>query len=131
MKRLIFIFIIAFVLNLIWENLHVVFYDNYLGGPTTRFILLQASVVDAFLIILLSLPFLYKNYFKNKMWLIIIFGIIMAVFIEWFALYNNWWQYNPNMPIVPILKVGLTPMIQLGILGYFSLRLSNPHNCQM
>ena len=45
--------------------------------------------------------------------------------------FANWWQYGPNMPIVPILKVGLTPMIQLGILGYFSLKLSNPHNCQM
>ena len=127
MKRLIFIFIIAFVLNFIWENLHFVLYDNYLGGPVSRFILLQATVADAFLIVLLSLPFLYKNYFKNKMWLIIIFGIIMAVFIEWFALYTNWWQYGSNMPIAPILKVGISPMVQLGILGYFSLKLSNPH----
>ena len=66
MKRLIFIFIIAFVLNFIWENLHFVLYDNYLGGPVSRFILLQATVADAFLIVLLSLPFLYKNYLLKE-----------------------------------------------------------------
>ncbi len=123
MKRLIFIFIIAFVLNFVWENLHVVFYNNYLGGEITKFILFQASIVDAFIITLVSLPFLYIKYFENKTWLIIIFGMIISICIEWFALSINWWQYSPNMPIVPILKIGITPMIQLGLLGYISYKI--------
>lgn len=126
MKKILLIFIIAFALNFIWENLHMVLYDNFRGGPISRFILFQASVADAFYIVLLALPFLYLKFFKERRWLIIILGICLAVLNEWFfGLYLGWWQYAPSMPIIPILKTGLSPTIQLGILGYTSLVLVN------
>lgn len=101
------------------------FYDNYMGGSISRFILFQASVADAFMIVGLSLLFLRLKYFERREWLIIVFGVVFAVFIERFALSIGWWQYNTNMVIIPFIKTGLTPTIQLGILGYLSLGLSD------
>jgi hypothetical protein len=61
--------------------------------------------------------------FKNKNWLIIFIGILIAIFNEWYGLNTGRWLYNDLMPIIPIIKTGLTPTIQLGLLGYFSYKI--------
>ncbi|PIQ66456.1 MAG: hypothetical protein COV96_01600 [Candidatus Zambryskibacteria bacterium CG11_big_fil_rev_8_21_14_0_20_42_18] len=123
MKRLLIIFLSAFVLNIVWENLHSFLYSNYMGGEITEFILIRASLFDAFLITMILLPFLYLNALKNKSWLIIVIGIIIAVLNEWYGLNTNRWAYNSLMPILPIIKVGLTPTLQLGVSGYLSYKV--------
>ena len=123
MKRALIIFVVAFVLNAVWENLHVFLYDNYMGGKITEFILLRASLADAIMITIITLPFIIFSSLKQKSWLIIIFGVILAILIELWALRTGRWDYNEYMPIVPILLVGLTPAIQLGLLGYFSFKI--------
>lgn len=123
MKKIILIFFIAFILNLIWENLHSVLYDNYKGGEITQFILLRATLSDAIYIVFMVLPFIIFPNLKNKDWLIIIFGFIISISIEYYALGAGRWAYNSMMPIIPFLLVGLTPTIQLGILGYLSYKL--------
>jgi len=72
MKKLIIIFFLAFVFNVIWENLHSFLYSNYMGGKITEYILIRASLFDALLITLILLPFLFLDRLKNKSWLIII-----------------------------------------------------------
>ncbi|MCC7160463.1 hypothetical protein IT399_01955 [Candidatus Nomurabacteria bacterium] len=124
MKKIIFIFITAFVLNAIWENLHSFLYDNYMGGKITEFILLRASLFDALLITLISLPFLYLYFLKNKSWLILVFGTVIAILNEWYGLNTSRWAYNALMPIIPILETGITPTIQLGLLGYATFKIS-------
>ena len=121
LKRILVIFITAFILNIIWENFHSVFYDNYRGGEITEFILLRAALVDAIIIVVLSLPFLV--YFKKQSWLIIPIGFVISVIIEWWALGTYRWSYDISMPIIPFLSVGLTPTIQLGLLGYISFKI--------
>lgn len=125
MKRFIFIFSVAFILNIVWENIHSPLYDSNMGGKITESILLQASILDALIIILVILPFLYLSFFKKRAWLIIVIGIIIGISIEWVALYFKIWMYNQYMPIIPYLEVGLTPTIQLGLLGYLSFRIQN------
>ncbi len=120
MKRLLQIFLTALVLNAIWENLHSYLYAAYKGGEVTQFILLRASVFDALLITLIALPFLYSNVLKRHSWLIVLFGLCVATINEWYGLSTGRWEYNVHMPIVPILGVGLTPFLQLGILGFCS-----------
>ena len=120
MKRLLSIFAISFVLNIVWENLHSYLYDNYMGGKITEFILLRASLADALAITILLIPFLYISFFRKRNWLVILGGIIISILIEWHGLGTGRWSYNDYMPIIPILSVGLTPTIQLGILGYLS-----------
>lgn len=123
MKRLITIFLLAFVLNLLWENLHSVLYSNYKGGEITEFILARASLFDAFLITLILIPFVYLIALKNKSWLIIVVGTIIAVINEWYGLSTSRWMYNSLMPILPIINVGLSPTLQLGLLGYISFKI--------
>lgn len=123
MKRITLVFITSFILNLIWENLHVYLYESYMGGKITEFILARASLFDAVLIVFIALPFLYLSSFKNKKWLIIPIGIIIAIFNEWYGLSTGRWIYNSYMPILPIIKTGLTPTLQLGFLGYFSFKI--------
>jgi|SRR3989344_6891325 len=120
MKKILSIFIVAFLLNFIWENAHSFLYTHYMGSRITEFILLRASVVDAIVITLIALPFLYIAKLQDKSWLIIVAGILIAICIEWYALGAGRWVYNASMPIIPLLEVGLTPTIQLGLLGYFS-----------
>lgn len=123
MKKVFLIFILSFVLNLIWENLHSLLYVGYMGGKITEFILLRASIADAVIITLMSLPFVFMPRLKGKSWLIIFIGVLVAIFIELWALNTGRWAYNEYMPIIPILGIGLTPTIQLGFLGYLSYRL--------
>lgn len=122
LKKIFLIFLLSFILNLIWENLHSYLYVGYMGGEITEFILLRASVADAVFITLISLPFVFIPSLKRKSRLIIFIGVLLAVFIELWALNTERWAYNEYMPIIPILGVGLTPTIQLGLLGYFSYR---------
>jgi len=123
MKKLITIFFLAFVFNVIWENLHSFLYSNYMGGKITEYILIRASLFDALLITLILLPFLFLDRLKNKSWLIIIIGIIIAIFNEWYGLDTNRWAYNSFMPIIPIIKVGLSPTLQLGTLGFLTYKI--------
>jgi uncharacterized protein YacL len=124
MKRFFLVFIIAVALNGVWENIHSVLYSTYKGGEITEFILVRASLFDGLVITMLVAPFLIFPLLKNKSFLIIIFGIIIGVFNEWYGLSTARWAYNDLMPIIPGIYVGLTPAIQLGVLGYISCKMS-------
>ena len=120
MRKIFLIFIFSFLLNFIWENLHSNLYASYMGREITEFILLRASVADAIIITLLSLPFVFIPGLRKKGRIIIFVGGLIAIFIELYALRTGRWSYNEYMPIIPYLSVGLTPTIQLGLLGYLT-----------
>ncbi len=128
LKKIFFIFVISFLLNLIWENLHVFLYSNYRGGQITEFILARATLADAVMITIIALPFIFFPALAKKDWLIIVVGIIIAVVIEWYALATGRWSYNDLMPLLPLIRTGLTPTIQLGLLGFVSYRLQKFFN---
>lgn len=122
-KRYSFIFPIAFLLNLIWENLHSFLYTHYQGGAITEPILLRATLFDAVFITLLFLLIDRMKVGKSTgLYIQIGVSFFVAVLIEVFALSTTRWAYGPWMPIIPILEVGLTPIIQLPLLGYLSGR---------
>lgn len=123
-KRIIYIFIIAFILNFIWEHFHSLLYIHYKGGPITEFILLRASFFDAVVITILSYPFSALKRLKDKLWLMVLVALVFAAGLEIWALQTGRWEYRDVMPIIPIIKTGLTPTIQLGLLGYISVMIS-------
>lgn len=122
-KALSFIFLLSFALNFIWEHTHSVFYAHYQGGEITDFILFRASITDALVVSVLAIPFLYNAFLRNKIWLSIPVGIVLAIMIEWNALAFGWWAYNGAMPVIPFINTGLTPTIQLAFTGYVAYRL--------
>ena len=120
MNKLIKIFLVSFALNFIWENLHSILYVTYKGGAVTQLILARATLVDALILTILSLPFIYIYFFKRKKWLIIPICLIISILIEIYALGTSRWAYDYGMPIIPYLNVGITPVLQLGIIGYLT-----------
>jgi len=122
MKRILLVFILAFLLNLIWENLHSFLYANYMGGKITEFILLRASAADALIVTILVLPFVFIAALRSKSWIVIFAGVLIAIFIELYALQTGRWAYNSFMPVIPLLNTGLTPTIQLGVLAYIVIK---------
>ena len=123
MKRALAVFAAAFILNAVWENFHAFLYANYMGGKITEFILLRAALADAAMITAIALPFIFYLPLKRRSWIIVLLGFVLAVCIEWWALSTGRWTYNAYMPIIPLLSVGLTPAIQLGLLGYLSFKI--------
>ena len=115
----------ALALNIVWENLHSVLYANYKGGAITEFILVRAALFDALIITVLLLPFLFYTPLKSKMWLFFLLCIAIAIANEWYGLGTQRWAYNALMPVVPILLVGLTPMLQLGTLGVVAYKIQD------
>ena len=117
-KKLPTIFLTAFVLNLVWENLHSYLYIHYKAGKITQFILLRATLFDAVFITLLAVLFIKFAYFRDRRWYALPIGIFIAILIEISALKTGRWAYNEFMPIVPLINTGLTPTVQLGVLSY-------------
>lgn len=121
-------FALAFALDLVWENAHMPLYKNFTGdsSPVSRFLRsLYDSFMDAVLILslflvpalLLDLPMEWP--FGARLVEHVILGVlggVVATIIEWRALKTGRWQYSEKMPLVPILKVGLSPLVQLMVL---------------
>ena len=123
-RRLLFVFLAAFLLNLLWENLHEVLYVHYQGGEITRLILFRAALFDAAFITALAVPMLFVPWLRKRLYFSFIFGVIFAVILEWFALKTGRWEYTAAMPLVPFLQTGLSPTVQLGITGWVSHALA-------
>lgn len=51
-------------------------------------------------------------------------GGAAATAYEWKALGAGWWSYSELMPVVPILDVGLWPLLQLTLLVPAALRVA-------
>ncbi len=116
LKKSILIFTLAFFLNWAWEILHSALYLNYQGGSISGFILFRAALADA--VIILILVFAAQNLKLNKALFVVFVGLVIAVAIEIWALQTGRWAYNSLMPIIPIIKTGLTPTAQLAVTGY-------------
>jgi hypothetical protein len=122
LKKLASGFVLALVLNWAWEIAQNGLYLNYhQGGPVTSFVLFQAALGDAAII---SILILIAQIFKlNKSLLVVLGGLIISVVLEIWALKTGRWAYNSLMPIIPVIKVGLTPTVQLAAIGYIVQRL--------
>lgn len=114
------VFIISFALNLLWEHLHVFLYAHYKGGIITEKILLHATLADALFTVGFALLFLVPSFLKKRMWLVIPLGFALSISIEKWALASGRWAYGSSMPIIPLINVGLTPAIQIGLLAYLT-----------
>lgn len=104
------IFVVAFILNVVWEFLHVRFYVT----PVTRHYLLWQSVKDALWI---TLAYLIAPSVE-------VFALILLAFsyvVELHAIYTKRWEYAKEMPRV--FGAGLTPLFELVLTGLLTLYL--------
>jgi len=120
--------VVAGALHLVWEGMHVSLYGGY--ETLTRLpITFYATIGDVgYTIGAVLLAALFKGNFR---WLsapsmrdlagLAVMGALIALFVEYKALALGRWFYLDAMPMIPILNVGLTPILQMMILLPFSV----------
>ncbi len=125
-KRILSIGFVALILNIIWEFSHSSWYIHLSESPKYLH-LITASFGDVLTIFGIFAAVSLKN--RNFIWiknpkkfdylLIILLGLIVAVFVELINLDLGRWAYTAAMPT--IFGIGVSPLIQLAFTGIASL----------
>lgn len=124
----------AFGLNLVWELAQVFAFDSLHAASVQKVVVLclSASVGDAIITVVayLIVALLKRKWrWKEKVtasdfFIFAIIGAVSASFIEIVAVSRGIWSYGSYMPIVPIIKIGLLPLLQLTLLLPLALCLT-------
>lgn len=138
LKFLFRLFAIAFFLNFFWEISQMGFYSQLGMGDTSNYwhflkIHWYVSLMDALMVVVLY--FVVGVIFKNVDWIknpvrnnfiaMAVAGVVWAIVIEYHAVYiAGRWGYDALMPLLPILKVGLWPVLQMAILPSLAVWLA-------
>ena len=125
MMKYIYIFAAAFILNALWEHAHSFLYAHYQGGEITELILFRAAFFDAIVTVLLAYIFFELIKIRYGLLTTVSVLVLFSIGLEMWALETGRWAYANSMPLIPFLKTGFTPTIQLGLLGYLSVLISN------
>jgi hypothetical protein len=131
------VFFFGFLLNVSYELLHSVFYTHFTEPGYTHvelvIMLFRSAVADGFIILgLLFATTLFRGgrwrWHWPWSWKAVGFTLLlsagMQVLAEIIALQTGAWAYNGAMPIVPVLGLGLTPVLQMPLLSLLSFWLA-------
>ena len=126
-KKLLKIFIFAFLINFFYEVLHSPLYETCRNLPLEKYVprITRASLNDAAIILIyylvLSKIFKTKNPFKDKRFMLFFFFISITFSYLWeiYAINNGLWEYSGKMPL--IFGAGITPIFQIVITGLVTL----------
>jgi len=122
-KRLIWVFIVAVLLNYLWELAQAPLYvgmEDYNAGLLWHCFV--ASLGDGIMVLLIGAAGRFT--LRESDWFLrpgvrgylvtLTAGFLLAVLVEWVAVYVlNRWEYTKNMPKVPGLGIGLVPIAQM------------------
>jgi hypothetical protein len=133
-KNILTIVIVAFALNFIWENLQAPLYAGYSYQNFWQHfpMCLIATIGDTMATLLLYgvLGSIHKNFWwlrKPNKWdfiFLVIAGGLITIAVEKISI-GRYWTYTAAMPLIPLVKVGFTPFLQLIILPIFTFWLAN------
>lgn len=138
MKSLVVFFGTSFLLNLLWENAQAPLFQGYESFSQHFPICLKGAITgDMFfmLVIYLILTLVHrdwwclsnpKTYRHPATWFLpMIVGLLLATSFELWAIHvDHRWTYA-GMPIIPLLKIGLTPLLQMAILPPLTLLITS------
>lgn len=127
----------GFLLHLLWEKLHVVLYTGYQTYNLPFLVQLKASAGDLVFmaVFYLALALIHRDIYWIEQrsafrhpatWgITALLGVLMAVGFELWAVYvDHRWIYQETMPLIPIVKVGLSPVMQMVTVPLAALWLS-------
>ena len=132
-NRLVFtVTVLSFLLNFIWELIQIPLYKNSSYDIVHIAFCALASLADAIMVLLLYFGFAFV--FRNQFWIqhlkwqriiiVILIGGIGAVLAEIRHLTLGNWAYAGSMPIIPIINVGISPVLQFMLLPLLTYLLS-------
>jgi hypothetical protein len=133
-RRLIWVFIVAVLLNYLWELAQAPLYvglQNYNAGVFWHCFV--ASLGDGIMVLLivaagrivLRQPEWFLRPGVRGYLVILTVGLLLAVLVEWIAVHVlNRWEYTENMPKLPALDIGLVPIAQMLVLPPLIFRIA-------
>ncbi len=63
-----------------------------------------------------------KRFNRQRFMFLIVLGFLWAVGVEYHAVeMAHRWAYAPSMPMIPILNVGVSPVLQMVIVPFFAI----------
>jgi len=124
--------ILAFVLNLIWEEAHGLLYEGFQYDLGHIAFCALASVADMFMVLILLFAFglIYKTVFWivpvrfNRSLVLILVGGVGAILAEMWHTWRGDWSYADTMPMLPLVEVGVSPVLQFSILPWIIFVIS-------
>lgn len=121
----VWIFVLAFLLNWLWEAVHAAAYVESTGSLLYRFRhCLPMAGTDAVWTLALWLASAglvsRADGGRWRLGVVAAFGFVTAVVVERVALAQGRWTYNDLMPVVPIVDAGLWPVAQMTLLPVFA-----------
>jgi len=131
-KRLAVLALVSFALHVVWESLHIRLYTGYEHLSPSMPVTLFATLGDVmYTLIVVGGVSLARRSFawlsrlgRTEVLVLAVIGFVIAVFVELKGLGLGRWEYLPTMPIIPILNVGLSPILQMTILLPLSIFLA-------
>jgi len=133
MRTLILVFIVAVLLNYLWELAQAPLYvglKNYNAGVFWHCFV--ASLGDGIMVLLIVatgwIVLRQSDWFLRpgvRGYLVILMaGLFLALLVEWVAVHIlGRWEYSDKMPMVPMLGIGLVPIAQMLILPLLIFRI--------
>lgn len=121
-KWFICIALVAFPLNLLWENFHANLYEDIKISMVHFMLLCALADVLITLLIYMTVSLLLRNahWLRIMSWqkilLALPIAVVTAVVMEKLPLSWGWWSYSPQMPVLPWVRVGLSPFLQISLL---------------
>ena len=124
--------LLAFFFNVSWEILQMPLFKGAVYDWQHIMFCVLASVADFIMILIIYFGFalIYKNAFwvknlkTNRIILLLLTGGIGAALAEVWQLSIGTWSYASAMPLIPVVNVGLSPVLQFMILPILIYRLS-------
>ena len=132
------LFLVSFFLNFFWEVTETYFYVlKYSDFSTMLYGWFHCTLGDV-MITLGSFWFVSVVHW-NRRWFLkstgrsfagfVILGVVYTLFSEWANVrISKSWAYNEAMPVIPLLKVGLVPIIQWIVIPLVTILLLRHHS---
>lgn len=119
----------AFPLHWLWETGHGVAYvETRLPLFTRVWHCLPIAVVDTgWSVGLVAAGLFLAAVTRRKAvrwWATAVGGVLTAAVVEQWAVREGRWTYNELMPIIPLVRVGLWPVLQMGLVTPLTLWIS-------
>lgn len=126
------IIVLSFLLNFAWELIQIPLYIPSLYSLEHIAFCALASLADVIMVLLLYFGFVLL--FRNPLWMehlnwkriaiVTLGGGTGAVLAEIRHLSLGTWAYSDSMPIIPVINVGISPVLQFMILPLLVYLLS-------
>lgn len=127
--------LLVLVMNLAWETAHLPLYTVWTERSDMELVwavihctggdVLIATTTLVFSLVLVGGNAWPKSHFWRVGLLTIASGVVYAIFSEWLNIVvRKSWAYSPAMPIVPLVRTGLSPLAQWLLVPAAALYLS-------